>query len=44
MMGFEHLSLPVTVAIGGTSSAAKLRPTAVFSVTPSICFMKSRCQ
>ena len=37
-------TLPVTLAIGGTSSAWKIMPTAFFSSTPSSCCRKSRCQ
>jgi hypothetical protein len=44
MIGLEQPSLPVTVAMGGTSSAAKVMPTACLSVTPSSWRMKSRCQ
>ena len=44
MIGREQAILPVTLAIGGTSSALKVRPTGRVSSMPSSCFRKSRCQ
>src|SRR5437763_5196240 len=44
MMGLLQRTLPVTVAIGGTSSAANTMPTGAVMPTPSSCAMKSRCQ
>src|SRR6266850_8076839 len=44
MIGREQAILPVTLAIGGTSSALNVSPTGRVSSMPSSCFRKSRCQ
>src|SRR6267142_5170147 len=44
MIGREQPILPVTLAIGGTSSALKVMPAGRTSSMPSSCFRKSRCQ
>ena len=43
MIGREQPILPVTLAIGGTSSALNVMPVTLTSSMPSICFRKSRC-
>src|SRR5258708_35215866 len=44
MMGSAQRTLPVIVAMGGTSSAANTMPTGAVMPTPSSRAMKSRCQ
>src|SRR5258706_3362927 len=44
MIGREQPTLPVTLAIGGTSSALKVMPVGLTSSMPSSCLRKSRCQ
>jgi hypothetical protein len=43
-IGLLQPSLPVMVAIGGTSSAWNVIPTGALGVTPSRLVVKSRCQ
>jgi hypothetical protein len=44
MIGFEHLTLPTTVAIGGWSAGPpNFSPGFASIATPSSCVRKSRC-